>query len=120
MVDTDKYILNIDKVDPILLDLFIKEAKDNYYTDRRIKKCILVKSDDLYGFLYVSSGGETLDEHCEQCRNESPAFLKLAKNKNMPEILCGEIGPTKYQKLIDGKMSFYQESMEILFDLLQL
>jgi hypothetical protein len=120
MIDTDKSILNIDKVDPILLDVFIKYAKENYYREHTIQKILLVKIDDLYGFLHVTSDGERFDSHCEQCQNESPMFFRFAKSKDMPETLHGEIGITKYQKLIDGEMRFYQYNMEILFDLLEL
>ena len=116
----NKIIENIDKIDPKLLDFFIKEAKDNYYRDHTIQKCLLVKINDLYGVLYISPAGELLDSHCKHCQNEPPCFFRFAKDKNMPGILHADIGMTKYQKLIDGKMSFYQENMEILFDLLEL
>ncbi len=57
------------------------------------------------GVIYCVHKMEELDNHCEQCQNELllPSFNG---NKATPVFLCGNVGPTKFNRIISGDRNF--------------
>ena len=56
-----------------------------------------------WGFLVVSTEGESLDNHCGDCQRESIVFYKF---RGTPEMhypaMFGIVGPTKFKRILDG------------------
>jgi hypothetical protein len=108
------------EIDRKLLDLFINHAKEQKESESDLLKVILCKNVALnrYGFLYVAQYSETLDNHCEQCKYEQPLFFGLKGDEDFPNYFAGEIGPTKYQRILDKEIDM-NPAIEFLFDLLE-
>ena len=81
------------------LDKFISHAKETQTSTTKAVYLVVRNSDiNLWGLLYVSEEGEESDNHCQECQEEPIDFFcfKFDENSN---VLIGNIGPTKFQKI---------------------
>lgn len=81
------------------LDKFISHAKETQTSTTKAVYLVVRNSDtNSWGLLYISEEGEESDNHCEQCQTEPISFFgfKFDENSN---VLIGDIGPTKFQKI---------------------
>jgi len=110
-----------------LLDRFIKYAKNLRKDDAGLQKCILLEAnvgENLklrFGFLYVEASLEEIDNHCDQCRNESPLYFALRGDEDLPDYFAASVGLTKYQRIVNGEIPISEKPTDIkmLFDLLE-
>jgi hypothetical protein len=99
-----------------IIDMFRKHALE-IKNEGLIDEAILIKSKDLYGFLWISEEDERLDNHCEECMEQQPSFLCFNEHNGFPKHLAAGLGKTKYQKIIAGVIKL--DDIEIIGNLLE-
>jgi hypothetical protein len=98
----------------IQLQHFQNHAKDIKAVDDSIIDILYIKNDNLYGFLYIDTYSEELDNHCSQCMKE---ILPIAFNGciDFPYVAISiSVGPTKYQKILAKEIPFNFEILQSL------
>jgi hypothetical protein len=92
--------------DDLKLAAFKKHAQWIIATNPEDKAVYLLKDktdSNNWGFLVVSMEGESLDNHCGDCKRESVLFYKFRGTPEMPyPAMFGIVGPTKFKRILDG------------------
>lgn len=96
-------------------DFYIFKNTMNFIQDLKlyVEENLLSETDDYIffdlngriGVIYCANKMEESDNHCEQCRNEL-LLLGFNGNEAAPDFLCGNVGPTKFNRIISGDRNF--------------
>jgi hypothetical protein len=101
---------------------FQAHARHVKSVDDAIIDAIWVKITDgnkeLYGILWVSSSDEEIDNHCTQCQQDPPGWLRWRKFEDFPEHYSAGIGTTKYNKILSGEVFLTEPSSELKMEML--
>lgn len=58
--------------------------------------------DDKVGIIMCDLGSESLDEHCDQCRDEILVLGIRGPSEKIPGYLIASVGPTKWKRIENG------------------